>query len=222
MIFTKAALQLVGLTTIDKGIPLYNCLRLETDGSIAATNGKVWAWVSPLIQEKRKLVPLPQGVLREPVTISNTNIMQIIKMIPKDTLYKGLLEHVDIALDSNKTVLVITNDGKQQYTTETRQIFVKYPDYRQIFQAVVKSLENTHPSRVCLNRKRLYNLTGVIEKICPYDGIFAPIWWFFAHDGSVLLRCVNELNGQSVLALLSAQEGGEDNLNNDEALFLGL
>jgi hypothetical protein len=207
----------------DKSNAALNCICIEPDGSVVASNSKVWAWVSPLSDARASLVPLPAVGLNTRIMLSAGNVEKILKTIPKDTQYKGLLEHCDIArVEENRPALVVTTtDGKQTHAINVNAMAVRYPEYRKLFadawaSHMVICNEGYRVVSQCLNRKRISNVCTVVDKVCSYDGQFAPTWWFFAQDGSVLMKSVNELTDQRIWCLFGASDTDDVHMSPDE------
>jgi hypothetical protein len=218
MILSKNSLQVFNVCAPDKSNAALNCVCIEPNGAVVASNSKVWCWVSPLSAKRVDLVPLQSGEVHERIIISAGSVEKILKAIPKDTQYKGLLEHCDITrVDGGKPALIVTTtDGKQTHSINVNAMAVRYPEYRKLFadawasvqgvNVFVRETHNRLPIQACLNRKRLSNVCAVVDKVCSYDGQFAPTWWFFAADGSVLMKSVNELTEQVIWCLFGASE----------------
>jgi hypothetical protein len=46
----------------------------------------------------------------------------------------------------------------------------------------------------------------VIDKVCPYDGEFSPVYWEFTKSGNVIIRARNELTEQRLFSVFSTVE----------------
>jgi hypothetical protein len=223
MILSKAALQVVLLCSSDKHVPILNCICIEPDGSVVATNGKAVVAISPAEAKIIEAVPLPgkstADCYGQQIVLSADTVKEIIRAIPRDTQFKGLLEHCSVNLPDSSlpTVKVIVTDGKRKSEITVRRMKEKFVDYRQVFKnafaaAVLNTQENIN--RVIVNRKRWGLICDVIDKVCPYDGDFSPVYWEFAHDGNILVRAENELTKQRLVAVFSSVDrfsGGQDN-----------
>jgi hypothetical protein len=222
MIISRNALQIVGLCAPDKNVAALNCVCFEPDGSLIASNSKVWAWVSPLSEGRRKLVPLDDNKAEQRVVLSADAVGQIIKAIGKDTQFKGLLEHCDVAEDKPGTpgIIVTTTDGKVKHGMELRRVSHQFPEYQSLFAEAWASVDEMGNSHITLNRKRLSNVVTMADRVCSYDGQFAPMEWYFGVDGLVIMRTVNELTDQRLICLFSSSEDESENLSAEEhALF---
>jgi hypothetical protein len=225
MIISKNSLQVFNICAPDKTNPAMNCICIESDGSVVASNSKVWCWVSPLKKERVALVPL-QGKGGESgsgrIILSSSSVEKILKAIPKDTQYKGLLEHANIerVILGQPLVVVTTTDGKQTHSINVNAMGFKYPEYQKLFSDAWASCQYIFDSGkrdgVCLNRKRISNVCTVVDKVCSYDGQFAPTWWYFAEDRSVLMKSVNELTEQRIWCLFGASDTDSVSWSPDE------
>jgi hypothetical protein len=223
MIITKSALQIVNLCAPDKEVPALNCVCVEADGSVVASNSKVWAWVSPLPLDKRKLVPLPGYALGEQVVLTADTVKTILKALPKDTQFKGLLEHVDLEIPEKgkPNIVVHFKDQERMSEVKARRSTLVFPDYKPLFRSAQGGgFNNQAREWICLNRKRLGNICMVMDKVCNYDGSFAPTWWQFTQDGRVVMRAINELNGQRLIAIMSQDENDDLPMTIAESLLL--
>lgn len=226
MIFSKMALQVVQVTEVDKDLPVFNTVLLRKDGSVVAGNRKTWVWVSGLPEDQRKLVPLSERPMLGEINIWADSINKLIRAIPRDTQFKGLLEHVEIHHEMSGEVKAEISDGTMNHEIGVRVSNLKMEGWLEVFRNAAASMHNIasflDPSEVMeivLNRKRLSQLLNVLEKVMAYDGSFSPAHWYFAHDGSVIMRCKNELNGQRMVGVIGAQES-DDYLLNDEEEYL--
>jgi hypothetical protein len=227
MIFSKMALQVVQVTEVDKDLPVFNTVLLRRDGSVVAGNRKTWVWVSSLPADKRKVVPLSERFLIDEITVWADSISKLIRAIPRDTQFKGLLEHVEIHHEEDGSVKAEISDGTMNHAIDIRVSNLRMQGWQEVFRNAAASMHNIESfldpneiMEIVLNRKRLAQLLGVLEKVMAYDGSFSPAYWYFAQDGSVLMRCKNELNGQRMVGVIGAQECDEYPLNEEEEQLL--
>ncbi len=109
MIVNRSALMFSSITAIDKKIPILNNIHITAEGAIVASNGKVLSIVEPITPESRKnalklfkMRGSNNEVIgtneknKNGVTISCDTIKEVLKSLPKDTTFKGLLENVSI------------------------------------------------------------------------------------------------------------------------------
>jgi hypothetical protein len=207
VIISKASLQLANLC--DKR---FSSICIEPDGSVVVFNGTIIAVCSPVRLEIKKNVPIEeQESENKQIILNSETVFSIIKSMPRDTLFKGLLEHCDMSLpdDGSPIVKVITTDGKQKAEIIVRRIQKHYFDYKKILRdAFIKTSSNILSNKKILNRKRWKDIVEVIDKVCPYAGDFSPVFWEF-NKNDIVVRSINELTGQRMIAYFKAVEKGE-------------
>ena len=211
MIISKASLGVVELCRADKAIPVLGMVCIEGDGSVVASNGKVVAWVSPVTQRIRDAVPLPgKGLLKERVLLSAGTAQDLIKAMPRDTQFKGLLEHAAIEQLDAARVNVTVTDGRQKRVITVRVAARDYLQYGKVFtEAWANRVEGPEAGNVVMNRKRMQLAMQAIDKVCPYDGEFSPVYWTFTRQGNVIVRAENELTGQRLMAVFQSVDMGQ-------------
>ena len=238
MILSKAALQLVTLTTPDKDVPILDCVCIEPSGIVVACNRNVTAAVLPLTDSTLKSIPLTDsGKLYSPVVLTADTVGKILRMMPKDNLFKGLLEYCDLqkkldkdrngfltGADSN-SYTVTTTDGRQTHSMQVQSVRLRFLDYRAEFRKALH-LHSAGPvsmqfaGKVIANRKRFKAFVECFEKVCAYDGNFSPVWMDFSSSSAyVVARSVNELTGQQLTAIMSRGEGEWLNVDVKERLL---
>jgi hypothetical protein len=213
MILSKAALQLVELTTPDKDVPVLDCVCIEPSGIVVACNRMMTAAVLPIGVEVQKNVPLEDsGRLHTQMVLTSASVRSILKIIPKDRLFHGMLEFCDIDENGNVTV----TDGRQKHLIKVSPVKVKFIQYRDEFRAALCAYDNwintgvEHPvggTKAIINRKRFKAFVDTLEKVCPYDGNFSPIWIDFSSSDYVVARAKNEITGQQVTAIIPRSAG---------------
>lgn len=232
MILSKAALQLVTLTTPDKDVPILDCVCIEPNGIVVACNRNVSAAVLPLGEQALAAIPLESsGRLDAPVVLTSDTVSKILKMMPKDNLFKGLLEYCDIKKkkDANErgfvtgadtnSYMVTTTDGKQTHSMQVQSVRLRFLDYKEEFRkalqpksvvddTAVYTAGNPFFGRVITNRKRFKAFVECLEKVCSYDGNFSPVYMdFLSSSDYVVARSANELTGQQLTAIMSKGQG---------------
>ena len=206
MIISKNSLQIVKLCLPDKNIPQLNCVCITPDGAVYAANSHCTGVVSPLSKEQVGLIPLTNNIVHEPIILSADNVRTILNNIPKDTQFKGLLEHCDIDLNdaSDQKIDVVITNGKAENKLTMRRFARSFPINLDVaFKGCNQLLKPME--LVCINRKRLGNIQVVLDKVCSYDGTFAPVW-LYCIDDRIMLRSVNELTRQTVIFLFPPSE----------------
>lgn len=202
MILSKSNLKAIAITVIDKAIPVLNNLHITRDGTTIATNGKVMMAVSPVLPQIKERVPLKEKgkIPREGVTISSETIKEVLKTVPKDSMFNGLLEHTEF-----KDGVFTINDGKRTTSIESKLYERKYVNYRKVFRSAAKS----EGKKIVINRKRLYQALKAIDDICPDSSGESPVFIEFTDNDDILLRAQNYKTGQHVMAVMNTYTGVE-------------
>lgn len=201
MILSKNNLIIHELTSVDKAIPVLNNVCIVSDGSTVAANGKVFIVVSPVDPELKKNIPL-QETEKSAGTVSSESVKEVLKNIPKDTLFHGLLEYCDF----NNGIFNI-NDGKRKKKIESKMYPKQYINYKKAF----KLANHKQKQRIVLNRKRLMKLLQVMDKVCPDGTGDSPVYIEFTENNNIILRAINRVNGQRCISLMSSYKGVESN-----------
>lgn len=201
MILSKNNLQVVNITSVDKSIPVLNNVHITSDGTTIGANGKSIVAVSPVQEKIKKAVPLDEKIHRKSCTISSETIKEVIKNIPKDTLFKGLLEYCDFT--GNKFILT---DGKRKKEIESKKYGRGYIDFKKMFKQI--SIQKSK-HRIVLNRKRLIKLLQVMDTICKDTSGESAVYIDFTENNNMVLKSVNHQNGQRVVGLMSSYKGIE-------------
>jgi len=208
LILNKSSLLIVGLCTADKNISVLNTVRIEPDGTTVAANGRTLLLVSPLNDEVKKQVPLreTEKSLGDGVTLSADGVNEVLKLLPRDTLFGGLLEHCNVeeSVEDSHSVAVEVTDGKRKkilYCPKYRGQFLEYKE------AVKESLNKKVVYRTILNRKRLSLLLKVIDQVCPDSTGESPVFIEFAEDGELIIKGINYRTGQRAIGFMSNYRG---------------
>jgi hypothetical protein len=205
MIISKASLGVVELCRADKQVPILWMVCFEPDGTVIATNGKVVCAVSPVQKRIADAVPLAsKGMLLGQVLLSADSVRELIKAIPRDTQFKGLLEHCAVEVMNSAQIKVQITDGKSKREMMLRQSARAYLPYRKVFIEAWANVINGSDGKVVMNRKRMALAMTAIDKVCPYDGDFSPVYWQFTRQGNVIVRAENEITGQRLCAVFSS------------------
>lgn len=195
----------------DEGASLLGFIAIEPDGTVVAMNKRTVFAAQPVLASTGAKVPLEESdtPLEGTLYLSCDSVAAIVKAIPKDTLFKKLLEHASIRTVSNSaSVIVETTDGKEKHTLRVNRARLNsYPDWRKGFTAVWQQAASAPPSaqQLAWNRKRLVAAVEALELACKYDGEFAPLFITLGR-GMVLWRGVNELTGQRLLITFAESE----------------
>lgn len=199
MILSKASLGVAAIAAVDKAIPALGNICICADGSAIALNSAVIVAVGPVENRVRDAVPLdkgPDGFLpSDQIILSADAARTIVKAMPRDTLFKGLLEHVSLARSGEQISAQVT-DGKRKTNTLFNRASQRWVEWRSIFRRVLRA---PVAGVVYVNRRRLENVLDTLRAVCPYSGEFSAVKITMGTDGSMSLRAVNEMTGQRVV-----------------------
>ncbi len=213
MILSKANLMAVTIASDDKTVPMLNNLRIESDGTTIAANGRCVLVVSPVPEEVRKGLGYMEdsGPVGD-VTIAADTVKEVLRNMPKDTKFGGLLEYTDMA-QGPKGITFRLRDGMRDRSIGAKVYARNYFDYRQPF---AKASEEGARVRIVLNRKRLISLLTALDKICPDTSGESPVFMEIAMGDDIILKAEGN-NGQRVLGFMKTYQGGEGDwmLDND-------
>lgn len=209
MIVSKANLQAVHTTKVDKNIPAIDNVHVAEDGSTIGIGGKMMLAVGPVKDEvKRKL----KNVLPEKgeggLTINSDTIRDIIKNIPADKQFYGLREHCNVERDGDE-VLVTMTDGKRKKRTRGRLFPREFLPYKSLVKKAMETSDSGRSVRIVLNLKRLILLLQTIERAAPDTTGENPVWIEFTDKNYIIIRGLNMINGQRCVAIMSPYEGTE-------------
>lgn len=171
------------------------------EGSTVAFDGKVLVAVSPVRQEVKDQVPeteTPGSTL----TLSAETIKEVLKNMPTDKKFYGLLEHTD--LDENGTFRL--TDGKRRRQIAGKLFSKEFIDYKSVLR---KAKEAPPAVRVVLNRHRLKLLLDFLDKACPDGSNEAPVYLEFTREQDVLVRALNPVNGQRAIGYMTSYKAEE-------------
>lgn len=212
MIFSKSALQIVNIT---KGAPeSLQAVKIERDGTVAAGNGKVVIVVEPTREEATKTLVSFGIAERRPIeaVLSALTVREIIKGLPRDTTFGGLLEYCAIypAEDASGELCIKINDGLRVKAWRVRPLRSRFPDYTATIRSVYsyaisggQDAKRTVSCRAIVNRDRFAEMIAVMETVSVWTGgdSFSPAWLEFT-GGGLVYRTVNKITGQRSIAVV--------------------
>ena len=204
MILSKKNLLVVESVSVDKQISVLNNIHVRSDGGTIGSNGRGMIVVSPVPDEVKKQVPLKEkiGVDGSAATLSSETIKKVLRNLPRDVQFGGLLEFVDL----EDGVFTLT-DGKRTHEIAGKVYERNYIDYNKVIQKAFGDIGDG--IRVVLNLKRLIALLGTMEKICSDNVTETPIYIEFTSDNDVILMGESNKTGQQVVALMNSYKGIE-------------
>jgi len=199
MIISKSSLESVKLASVDKAVPVLNNLCLKSDGTIVAANGKSMIFVSPVSPEIKGKVPLEEQENMEDVVLSLETVGELMKAVPKDTMFKGVLEHLEVRETGTEgEVLVKVTDGKRHKDIRCKGFGRRFIDTDRILDEV---LGGRKLGMVAVNLRRFLTVVEVINRVCPDNSGEVPLYLEF-YEKATILRTLNLKTGQRAVAIV--------------------
>ena len=209
MIISKSSLQVLLVTKNDK-IPVLNNIHIREDGTTIGSNGKTILAVSPVGAEARNTLKdhIGDDPLSSAITVAEETAKDVLKNIPKDTQFKGLLEHCNVKIDpeSDRGVEFTMTDGKRPKVIKGKRWMRDYIQYEEVFARVAATRKEM---KIVLNRRRLMSLLDAIDKACPDSTGNSPVYIEFSDQNDIVVRSVNYANGQRVMGVMQSYKGIE-------------
>lgn len=194
-IFHKAIIAgAVEIARAEKEDPELSCVLFEPDGSVVACNR--WALYAASPTTAKSLPFTHDEKLFSAQAFPLVQLVELLKAIPQDKQFRGMLEHVQIIKsDINKHEARI-HDGRgiKPIVLRSTNPHPALRSWRERFA----SLREDAGMRFMYNRKRLASAVEAVEAACKYDGEFAFVEQRPFKNG-LLWRALNELTGQMVL-----------------------
>lgn len=199
---------------IEKNNPVVNNVCICKDGTIVSCCRDILLISSPVSEVIKSKLPIQDtgSFNMDEICLTSESVIELCRSIPKDILFKGLLEHFNIETykESLSCQLVFT-DGKKQHTVKINRYGGEYINWR----SLIGSFKPVISGKIVWNRKRLRLAIDAIENCCQYDGEFSPV--FIEHgEGKTILRGVNELTGQKTIAVFNNLQFDENNFCNKD------
>jgi len=208
MIISKSNLLVVNLTKVDKQIPVLDCVRIEENGSSIGGNGKSFIAVSPVPDDtKLKLKSIFNDEKSNGVTITSDTAKEVLKNIPNDIRFQGMLEHSEVICKDEKTVRFELYDGARKRSIDGKINPMSYPDYRKMYN---RCLNNKKSIQLIVNAKRLLPLIDTIMKISEDTGDFSKLYIEFTEEKDIILRMQNQKTGQRAIGIMWCYKWTED------------
>lgn len=206
MILSKTNLTAVKLTKDSKQIPALNNIHVRKDGTTVGASNDIVLCVSPVTSEVKEETVIEESTLDEDVTIPADAVKDALKNIPPDKKFGGLLEHCDLEVINGKGIFTL-KDGKKWRKISANPYKHGFIKFKQILQRV---LSNSRASmRVVVNLNRLITLLQTIKEMCPDSTGENPVFIEFTNHNDMILRAVNQKNGQRVLGTMTSYKGVE-------------
>jgi len=213
MIISKQNLQVVHVTRVDSNIPALDNVHIAEDGSTIGTGGRMAVIVSPVrddVKEKLDNI-LPESGKDESLTVSADTVRNLVKDLPADKQFKGLLEHCNIKRnpENDHECRVMMTDGKRRRNITGRLYRREYVPYKSLFKKAIDSGSKNESVRLVLNLKRLLLLLSTIEKVAPDTSGDNPVWVEFTKENYIIIRGINMISGQRTIGIMSPYTGTE-------------
>lgn len=204
MILSKGNLSVLKVTSKDSKTPVLDNVHVEPDGTTVGAARSVLLAVSPVDPEVKEQVPLTEesSTLGASQTLTADCIRDVLRNMPKDTAFSGLLEHCD--LDDQGVFRL--HDGKREKVIRGKRFNMRYIPWKEM---IARSLSVVGPKRVVLNLARLKLLLDALDKICPDSSGESPVYIEFTDRNEVVLRMVNRVNGQRAVGVTTSYGGIE-------------
>ena len=198
-ILNRCNFNAIILSLKDKLHPMLNNLLIRKDGSTVTAARNVFMIVSPVRDEIKNRLHIDDNKLDEDVILHNDMVKTILKNLPKDTMFKGLLEHCDVGVTGKGRLKFTLHDGTNLIEMSGNKIVGSFIDYKKIFLRAIHSLTK---KRVILNRLRLKMLLNAIDDVFPDTTGETPIYLDFTEDDELVIRVESKLTGQRLIGVV--------------------
>lgn len=204
-ILSKSNLSIVDVAKHAKDIPALANLHVTCDGTTVAANGKTVLVVGPVSAQARKAWPVEEQPLPVDVTIPMGTVREVMRGMPKDTQFHGLLEHCDLraGTDEESVRFVSVDTEGRERGVKGRRYGRGYVRWREIVQRRLDEADDGQ--RVILNLSRFASLLRAVEKAVDDSSGTSVAYVQFSREGDVAVRAVNPRNGQRVVGVLMAE-----------------
>jgi len=214
MILSKGNLSIVDLCKESKQIPALNNIHIQRDGTTIAASNDIIVVVSPVDEAIRRSTVLEETIVSGDHTIPSDAIKNVLRNIPSDKLFKGLLEYVDFAIIDNMCIFKGKDGKKEVNKTKVKPYTHGYIKYKEILKRVLGL--NRKSTKVILNLRRLNSLLEIIIKVCPDSNGDNPVFIEFTDNNDIIVRAVNQTNGQKIFGIMTSFKSSDDKwLNSD-------
>lgn len=210
MILSKQNLQTVNITRVDSAVPALDNVHIAEDGSTIGVGGKMTIAVAPVKEDVKHKI---QNIITEAgaggMTISADTVRHILKDMPADKQFGGLLEHCNIEKINDEECRITLTDGKRKRNIVGKIYRREYVPYRPLFKVAMEVCVNGTSRRIVLNLKRLLLLLQTIEKVAPDTSGDSPVWIEFTDSDYIIVRGINMITGQRAIGVMSSFTGTE-------------
>jgi hypothetical protein len=204
MILSKGNLQVVAVTKRDAKLRALDNVHVTCDGSTVGCSGRSVLAVSPVRKKVKKGLPLEEKgkVRRRGVNVSADSIRAVLKDMPKDTKFDGLLEHCNMRKRTGEDVVVFTmSDGKRRRRVEGKVYPPAYVAYDKVLE---RSLAEREGRKIVLNLDRLLTLLKTVAEICDDSSAETAAFVEFTENNDVIVRAQNAKTKQRCIAVMAS------------------
>lgn len=209
MIVGKGNLQVLHVAGKDKDVESLDNMHICEDGSTVGCAGNIVFAMSPVrLQVKEKLKQLTETPLRKGVTLGIDFVKKLIKNMPRDSMFKGILEHCDIEDMGGPNVKATFHDGQSPFSIKGKKYKGTYAPFKKILQRILGN-KDVNSKKIIINRSRLILLLEAFAKtgsVGDQDIVFLE----FTKGDDIILRGVNEKTGQRLLATMKTYKYQEN------------
>jgi len=203
MFLSKANLETIQAVRKDKSTPALYVMYMERKGSTVCVSQRAVMAVGPVkkeIREKLKFLSETEQT-QDVVTLQGATIDVVLKNMPSDTMFKGLLEHCDI----NEQGTAVLSDGKMSKSIRGKVVKMKPMPYRELLR---RALVKKKVARSAVNLSRLRAMLDSIEKACGDKSGELPIFIEFSDQDDIIIRTEHPRFGQRIIGIMTALRGG--------------
>lgn len=201
MITSKSTLLSSKAVGNDKKNPATSVIHLTGDGDSVACNAKTILIVEGISKDRAEQVPFPgDGEEVSSLVLPVGLVEDIVKVIPTDKTFDGLLELIHLKRDGDE-ILVTCHDGKSQRTIRGREATRNFIDFRSLLEALWYTKKKK--ARLVIDRKRLIDTLTAMDKICGT----VPSYIEITEDDDIMIRSYIPQTGQRVMALVTGVLG---------------
>jgi len=186
-------------------------LQLNRDRSAVATNKKVYLVCEGVPGGIREQVPLEEGELGdERVAVSPETVREMLKNVPRDRRFGGLLEHIDVRASATDVTFEST-DGKRK-TRKTAKRSDREVNSAPATKLILDTFGRKDVTVMCLNLSRFIDLIAAMDSISDDSSGESPVWVAVSPDGDIALRTVKWKTGQRVLGYMHSYNGADSQI----------
>lgn len=204
MILSRDLLQASKATGNDKKVLALSTIHVTADGDVVACNGRTVMVVEAVPKERQESIPFSgkgNPVKRE-VNIPVEAIENILKNIPADKQFDGLLELVHLEEDKLSDGLrVVFHDGKGEKVHKIPEYKRPFIDFKGILRKLYYFKEKK--AQFVLDRKRLMTTLQAMDKLCGDSPCYIEV----TEDADLMIRSYIPRTGQRVMALVTGVLG---------------